>query len=161
MLDVLEPRKRVLEFAVERFVERFQAEDLPAVELALSEVRAAEVARDAQARIAAEARLYEAIVDGTHDQVVRWLSRPLLDLTREVQQRWPSLVVFDPSLFRFVTRFLEACVARDAVRAVACMRAHYDAIDVRVRALLTPLLAPLSEAASEAASPPHARGVLP
>jgi DNA-binding GntR family transcriptional regulator len=153
MLDVLEPRKRVLEYVVERFAERFSADDLPAVENAVRAVRAAEVARDPQALLVAEARMYEALVEGTHDQIVRFLSRPLLDLTREVQQRWPSLVVFDPSLSRFASRLLDACVARDGQRAVSSLRAHYDSIDVSVRALLAPLIEAAAQSSVERATP--------
>ena len=141
MLNVLEPRKRVLEYAVERFVERFESADLPPVEDALRAVREAELARNPAALIAAEARMYDALVAGTHDQIVRWLSRPLLELTEEVQARWPSLVVFEPSLSSFASRLLAACVARDRQQAVQLMRAHYDAVDVNVRALLSPFLA--------------------
>ncbi len=140
MLNVLEPRKRVLEFAVERFVERFVPSDLPAVEDALRAVREAESARDGRGLIMAEARMYDALVEGTHDQIVRWLSRPLLDLSGEIYERWPSLVVFEPSLSSFGSRLLAAAVARDRAQAVQLMRAHYDAIDVRVRALLAPFL---------------------
>lgn len=145
MLNVLEPRKRVLAYAVERFVERFESADLPPVEDALRAVREAELARDPGALIAAEARMYDALVEGTHDQIVRWLSRPLLELTEEVQARWPSLVVFEPSLSSFASRLLAACVARDGAQAVQLMRAHYDAIDVNVRALLAPFLEETSE----------------
>lgn len=141
VLDVLEPRKRVMEYALERFVERFTPEDLPPIEDALREVRAAEAARDAQALIVAETRLYEVLVEGTHDQIVRWLSRPLLDLTRDVQMRWPALVMFEPSLSYFASRLLDACVARDSARAKQLLRAHYDAIDIKVRGLLLPLSA--------------------
>jgi DNA-binding FadR family transcriptional regulator len=145
MLNVLEPRKRVLEFAVERFVERFVPADLPAVEDALRAVREAETARDARGLILAEARMYDALVEGTHDQVVRWLSRPLLDLSGEIHDRWPTLVVFEPSLSSFASRLLAAAVARDRAQAVLLMRAHYDAIDVNVRALLSPFLQGPSE----------------
>lgn len=150
LLNVLEPRKRVLAFALERFVERFTSADLPAVEDALRDVRAAEAARDPHALILAEARMYEALVEGTHDQIVRWLSRPLLELTREMQLRWPTLVIFEPSLSSFASRLLTASVARDKAEVVLLMREHYDAIDVKVRALLAPLLEP-SEAACHGA----------
>jgi GntR family transcriptional repressor for pyruvate dehydrogenase complex len=140
MLNVLEPRKRVLAFAVERFVERFVASDLPPVEDALRAVREAESARDPRALIIAEARMYDALVEGTHDQIVRWLSRPLLELTQEINERWTTLVVFEPSLSNFASRLLAAAVARDGAQAVALMRAHYDAVDVNVRALLAPFL---------------------
>ncbi|MFT3926137.1 MAG: GntR family transcriptional regulator [Myxococcales bacterium] len=141
MLNVLEPRKRVLEYAVERFVERFEPADLSPVEDALRAVREAELARDPRGLIVAEARMYDALVEGTHDQIVRWLSRPLLDLTHEIHERWPTLVVFEPSLSSFASRLLAASVARDRAQAVQLMRAHYDAIDVNVRALLAPYLA--------------------
>ena len=49
-------------------------------------------------------------------------------------------MVFEPSLSSFASRLLAACVARDRVQAVQLMRAHYDAIDVNVRALLAPFL---------------------
>ena len=140
MLNVLEPRKRVLEYAVERFVERFVPADLPPVEDALRAVREAESARDGRGLIMAEARMYDALMEGTHDQIVRWLSRPLLDLSGEIFERWPSLVVFEPSLSSFASRLLAAAVARDRAQAVLLMRAHYDAIDVKVRALLAPFL---------------------
>jgi GntR family galactonate operon transcriptional repressor len=140
MLNVLEPRKRVLAYALERFVERFVSSDLVPVEEALRDIRAAEMARDPRALILAEARMYEGFVSGTRDQIVRWLSRPLLELTREIQERWPTLVVFEPSLSAFGSRLLTACVARQGQEAVAMMQAHYDAVDVNVRALLAPFL---------------------
>ncbi len=148
MLNVLEPRKRILAYALERFVERFSSADLPPVEDALRDVRAAEMSRDPSALILAETRMYEALVEGTHDQIVRWLARPLLELTREVQQRWPNLVVFEPSLSSFASQLLTACVARNKQEAVRLMRAHYDAIDVRVTALLAPLLDPACQGAT-------------
>jgi DNA-binding FadR family transcriptional regulator len=153
MLDVLEPRKRVLEYVVERFVQRFAASDLPPIEDAVREMRAAEVARDPKALLAAEAKMFEALVDGTHDQIVRWLSRPLLELSRDVQRRWPSLVVFDPSLSRFASRLLEASVARDPARAVSSLRAHYDAIDESLRAMLTPFIEVAASSSDKGSTP--------
>jgi DNA-binding FadR family transcriptional regulator len=140
ILDVLEPRKRVLEYTVERFVERFRTEDLAKVEAAISETRAAEMARDPQALILSETHFYEAIVDGTHDQVVCWMARPLLDLNREVQMKWPAIVVFDPSLSQFTSQLLSAAVARNTQLALSSMRSHYDSIDVTVRAMLSPMV---------------------
>jgi DNA-binding FadR family transcriptional regulator len=140
ILHVLEPRKRVLEYTVERFVECFGPDDLPLVESAVADLRMAETARDPQRLIVAETRFYEAIVQGTHDQVVCWMARPLLQLNQEVQQRWPAIVVFDPSLTRFTSQLLAAAVARDSKQALLCMRSHYDAIDVTVRAMLAPFV---------------------
>jgi DNA-binding FadR family transcriptional regulator len=139
ILHVLEPRKRVLAYAVERFVERFRPDDLPEVELAVQEMRAAESARDPQKLTLSETHFYEAIVQGTHDQVVCWMARPLLDLNREVQQRWPSIVVFEPSLSQFTSQLLSAAVARNKDLTLSLLRAHYDAIDLTVRAMLAPI----------------------
>ena len=139
ILHVLEPRKRVLAYTVERFVERFRPEDLPEVELAVQELRAAESARDPLKLTLSETHFYEAIVQGTHDQVVCWMARPLLDLNREVQQRWPSIVVFEPSLSQFTSQLLSAAVARNKDLTLSLLRAHYDAIDVTVRAMLAPI----------------------
>lgn len=140
ILHVLEPRKRVLEYAVERFIERCTVSDLPAIEEAIREVREAELARNPERLIVAETRFYEAIVGATHDQIVVWMARPLLDLNRQVQQRWPAIVVFDPSLTKFTSDLLSAAVARDKQLALGRMRAHYDAIDVTVRAMLAPIV---------------------
>jgi DNA-binding FadR family transcriptional regulator len=139
ILHVLEPRKRVLAYAVERFVERFRPDDLPQVELAVQELRAAESARDPQKLVISETHFYEAIVQGTHDQVVCWMARPLLDLNREVQQRWPAIVVFEPSLSQFTSQLLSAAVARNKDLTLSLLRTHYDAIDVTVRAILAPI----------------------
>jgi DNA-binding FadR family transcriptional regulator len=139
ILHVLEPRKRVLAYAVERFVERFRPDDLPLVELAIQEMRAAESARDPLKLVQSETHFYEAIVAGTHDQVVCWMARPLLDLNLEIQKRWPAIVVFEPSLSQFSSQLLSTAVARNADLTLSLLRTHYDAIDVTVRAILAPI----------------------
>jgi DNA-binding FadR family transcriptional regulator len=138
ILDLLEPRKRGLEYAVERFIERASPEDLATAEDAIREIRAAEALRDAQALTAAEGDFYEAVVEASHDQIVRWMSRPLLDLNRDIQTRWPGIVVFEPSLSQLASRLLSAAVARDQALARTLLRSHYDAIDRSVRAMLSP-----------------------
>jgi DNA-binding FadR family transcriptional regulator len=159
MLNILEPRKRVLEYALERFIERFESADLHLVEEALREVRAAEIAREPVALSQAESRMYAALIEGTHDQAVRWLSRPLLDLNLQIQQRWPALVVFEPSLSGFASRLLTACVGRDKDHALKLMRAHYDAIDVKVRTLIDSFTAAGAREPSTAPNfTPHPRG---
>ena len=138
ILDVLEPRKRVLEYVVERFVERYVLEDLVVLEDATRRIRKAEAARNAADLVAAETQFYEGLVHATRDQVVRWLARPLLALNRDIQTRWQAIVLFEPSLSQFTTQLLSAAAARDTHLALAMMRAHYDAIDVTVRAMLAP-----------------------
>lgn len=142
ILDVLEPRKRVLEYVVERFMERFIAADMAPLELAMREIALAELARSPQQLIAAETQFYELLVLAARDQVVRWLARPLLDLNRDIQTRWSSLVLFEPRLSAFVQKLLAATEQRDTARALAELRIHYDAIDDNVRRALAPMLKP-------------------
>jgi DNA-binding FadR family transcriptional regulator len=140
ILDVLEPRKRVLEYVVERFVERFTAADVVPLEQAMREIAAAEVARSAPQLVAAETQFYELLVLGARDQVVRWLARPLLDLNRDIQTRWSALVLFEPRLSVFVAKLLEAAAARNGARALSELRRHYDAIDDNLRGALSPMV---------------------
>lgn len=148
ILDLLEPRKRVLEYAVERFIERFEPADLVILEEATRAIRAAEASRSPLGQIAAETDFYEGIVAASRDQVVRWMARPLLDLNRDIQLRWSGIVQFEPSLSQFALRLLAASVARDAPTALTLLRGHCDAIDVVVRAMLTPLASPQKGATS-------------
>jgi DNA-binding FadR family transcriptional regulator len=161
ILDVLEPRKRVLEYVVERFLVRFVAEDMVEIERARQAIEAAETARSAAQLVAAETQFYELLVLAARDQVVRWLARPLLDLNRDIQTRWSSLVVFEPRLSSFVAKLIAASAQRDVVLALAELRNHYDAIDENVRRGLLPMvqtpsgLAPSSQTLSaEATSTP-------
>ncbi len=139
ILDLLEPRKRVLEFVVERFIERYQPADLLVLETAHRAIRAAETVRSAPGLIAAETDFYEGLVAATRDQIARWMARPLLELNRDIQTRWSGIVVFEPSLSQFTSKFLAAAVARDTATALVLLRKHYDTIDLTVRAMLTPL----------------------
>lgn len=141
ILDLLEPRKRVLEYVVERFIERYQPADLVKLEDAHRAIRTAEATRSAPGLIAAETDFYEGLVAATRDQIARWMARPLLDLNRDIQTRWSSIVVFEPSLSQFTSQFLSAAVARDTATALVLLRKHYDTIDLTVRAMLTPFVA--------------------
>lgn len=142
ILDLLEPRKRVLEYVAERFIERFEPADLTVLEDATRAIRAAEASRSAQGLIAAESDFYEGLVVATRDQIARWMARPLLDLNRDIQTRWSGIVLFEPSLSQFTSQFLSAAVARDVPAALTLLRKHYDGIDLTVRAMLTPLVSP-------------------
>ena len=146
ILDLLEPRKRLLEFVVERFMERHQPADLTKLEEAHRAIRAAEAARSAPGLIASETEFYETMVAATRDQIARWMARPLLDLNRDIQTRWSGIVVFEPSLSLFTSKFMQAASARDAKTALVHLRKHYDAIDLTVRAMLLPLALPQTKA---------------
>lgn len=140
ILDLLEPRKRVLEYVVERFIDRFEPSDLVELEDATRAIRAAEAARSAEGLISSETDFYEALVRGTRDQIARWMARPLLDLNRDIQTRFSALVQFEPSLSQFTSQLLSATVARDKPGALALLRQHYDTIDEKVEGVLAPLV---------------------
>ncbi len=139
ILDLLEPRKRVLEYVVERFIDRFEPTDLAQLEDAMRAIRAAEAARNAPDLISAETDFYELLVLGTRDQIARWMARPLLDLNRDIQTRFSALVQLEPSLSQFTSQLLSAVAARDKPRALGLLRQHYDTIDEKVQGVLMPL----------------------
>lgn len=148
ILDFLGPRLKVIEIGVEQLVLRARPEDLPPLEDVLRMAREAQITHDPHRHLAVERAWFAAMVEASHNLAISWIANPMIAGMTDVMQRWPELIVFEPSFAQYASELLSAVSARDVDRALTLTRAYYGTIDASVRAMLEPLVRSLSPAAA-------------
>jgi DNA-binding FadR family transcriptional regulator len=139
VLDLLEPRAKVIDFLVERAAQSARSADEPALHATEIKVRAAEAARDATAYILAQHAYLDALVDAAHSLPMRWVANPLLGATRDLLLRQSHMMLWSPSFADMAAEVNAAIALNDVERArAACARFHHE-VDAVLRVLLTPL----------------------
>lgn len=144
VLDLLQPRERLLEEVVRAAAQRATPSDLDAIRKTIEQVRAAEANRSLTGMAAAQNAWVESLLDAGHNIPMRWAANPLLAALGEVLSRRPDLLVFEPSFADAAAAAEAALRVGDADRAVECVRAYYGETDERLRALLAGLPTPES-----------------
>jgi DNA-binding FadR family transcriptional regulator len=139
MLDLLEPRAKVIDFLVESAARSARPDDLAPLRAAEARVRAAEGARDARQTILAQHDFLDGLVEATHSLPMRWVANPVLGATRDLLLRQSHMMLWSPS-FAEMAAAVNAAIARNDVDAArgACARFHAE-VDALLRTVLTPL----------------------
>ncbi len=137
VLDLLEPRAKVIDFLVESAARAAQAEDQVALRAAEAAVLEAERSRDPPVYVEAQHAYLDALVNATHSIPTRWIANPLLRATREMLTQQPQWILFAPSFASMARTVNDAIAAKDAEAARAASARFHDEVD----ALLRPLLA--------------------
>lgn len=144
-LDLLGPRKHMIEQAVRSAVARARAEDLWRLDEAADAAHEAELQEDGVALMKAEGEWLEALVDAARSLPMRWAANPILAALTDITARRPELVVFEPS-FGDHARALRAQIgARNEERAVLEVHRFHDLVDEQLHALLEPFATPLDQ----------------
>jgi DNA-binding FadR family transcriptional regulator len=139
VLDLLEPRAKVIDFLVESAARSARPGDLPALRAAAAGVAAAEAACDAEAYVRAQHEFLDALVDATHSLPMRWVANPVLGATRDLLLRQSHMMLWSPSFAAMANEVNEAIAVNDVEGArAACARFHAE-VDSLLRAILTPL----------------------
>ncbi|MBC7172180.1 MAG: FadR family transcriptional regulator [Polyangiaceae bacterium] len=136
VLDLLEPRARVIDFLVELAARVSTGTDRSALRAAASAVREAEAKRDVAAHIVAEFGYLDSLVNATHSVPTRWIANPLLYATRGMLERQPQWVLFTPSFATMAEEVNEHLERGDAHGARAACASFHSEIDSVIRPLL-------------------------
>lgn len=144
-LDLLGPRKQMIEQAVRSAVARARAEDLWRLDEATDAAREAENDKDAGALMRAEGVWLEALVDAARSLPMRWAANPILAALGDITERRPEFVVFEPSFADHARALRTHIGARDGEAAVLEVHRFHDLVDQQLRALLEPFAAPVGE----------------
>ncbi len=135
VLDLLEPRARVIDFLVEVAARSAGPEDVAALRAAEREVRTAEARRDAVAYVEAQHDYLDALVTATHSVPGRWIANPLLRAMRDMLRRQPHWVLFEPSFAAMAREVNDALDAKDGAAARATCARFHDEVDALLRPL--------------------------
>jgi DNA-binding FadR family transcriptional regulator len=139
VLDLLEPRAKVIDFLVESAARSARADDQPMLRATEATVREAESARDARQCILAQHDYFDALVEATHSLPMRWVANPVLGATRDLLLRQSHMMLWSPSFADMAADVNAAIAQNDVVEArAACARFHAQ-VDTVLRAILTPL----------------------
>src|SRR4029079_5214313 len=74
-------------------------------------------------------RWLDALIDAGHSVGIRWSSDPVLDASRDLLARFPSLWILEPSFPDHLRDFIDALNAGDEERAIETTRAYYRRVD--------------------------------
>lgn len=140
LLDALEPRRRMITFAVEAAVERADAADLARLAECVEASEEAEAARDAAASMRAQHEWLEALVVASHNLPLRWASNPVLEATRDMMEQNAQLMLFEPSFAEMAAAVNEAITRRERANALLISEDFYAAVDGILGAFLLQLL---------------------
>jgi GntR family transcriptional repressor for pyruvate dehydrogenase complex len=127
--DILPARLMVIEFATRLAVQRADKGDIEALQ-DITELLIAAFERGDPTVVAHGFRRWlDALIDAGHSVAVRWIANPVLDVYRDLLDRFPFLWVLDPSFPQHLRDFMAALNDGDESQAVAVTRAYYHGID--------------------------------
>lgn len=140
LLDILEPRIRVLEYLVEQAVERHEPQDLAELEAILPTVREAESERDAARFMQAQIAWHGTMARATRNLPIRWITNPILHALEGIVRNWPQLALFEPRFSEYAQHILACMATRDRDTAVRITREFHEQVDTTLRIALSTLL---------------------
>ena len=145
LVDLLQARRHVLQTTLKLVAERHDADDLARLQaLAQAQVAAAERG-DAEAVVRGDIALVDAFFDAAHSLTFRWIANSLLEVAREIVERFPALWIQDPSYPEVIETLIEALGRRDGEAASQILLDYY----IKTDAVLVELLGQIAERAAE------------
>lgn len=136
IVDILEPRVLLLEYATRLAVRRADKPDIERLrdisDLLISAFEQGDpvvVARGFQ-------RWLDSLIDAGHSVTVRWFANPMLDAYRDLLDRFPSLWVLEPTFPEHLREFIQAVGEGDEERAVGAIRTYYERVDSALAQIL-------------------------
>jgi DNA-binding FadR family transcriptional regulator len=155
ILDVLEPRVMLLEYATRLAARRADKADIDRLrdigDLLISAFDRGDpvvVARGFQ-------RWLDALIDAGHSVTVRWFANPMLDAYREMLDRLPSLWILEPSFPDHLRDVIIALDDGDEERAVKATRRYYEKVDNALATILPRSVSDFSDPKAPAEAAPE------
>ena len=130
LIDMLHARRHVLQTTIRLVAERRTDEDMARLEaLAAAQIAAAELG-NTEAVVRGDIALIDAFFDASHSLTFRWIANNLLEVARELVDRFPALWVHDPTYASVVATLIDAIRDRDGERAADTLMAYYTKTDL-------------------------------
>lgn len=149
LVDLLQARRQVLKSTLEMVAERHTREDLARLEtLARAQLDAFERG-DTDAVVRGDLALIDTFFDAAHSLTFRWIANSLLQVAREIVERFPALWIQDPDYPRVIAALMDALRAREGQEAAALLDAYYAKTDARIVELLGAISAHMEEGDAE------------
>ncbi|MCC6333069.1 MAG: FadR family transcriptional regulator [Myxococcales bacterium] len=138
LLDLLEPRLRLIEELVALAATRATKEDFAALEEAAARGEAAEATGEPAAVAAAQDLWLQALVDAAHSLPLRWAANPLLHAVRDLLERLPHLMPLTPSFSEYTRGVLDGLERGDVEAAQRALRHFHLTADEALRSAFAP-----------------------
>lgn len=130
LVDLLHARRHVLQTTIRLVAERRTDEDMAHLEaLAAAQIAASERG-DKEAVVRGDIDLIDALFDAAHSMTFRWIANSLLEVARELMDRFPALWVHDVTYASVVQTLIDALRSRDGERASDTLMAYYTKTDL-------------------------------
>ncbi len=144
LVDLLHARRHVLQTTLRLVAERHTDEDMHRLErLATAQIVAAETG-DTEAVVRGDIALVDAFFDAAHSLTFRWIANSLLEVAREIVERFPALWIQDPTYPTVIETLITALRERDGDLAAETLLNYY----IKTDAVLVDLLGQIADRAS-------------
>lgn len=125
LVDLLQARRQVLQSTLVLVAERHTPADMTRLEELAQRQVEAHSRGDKEAVVRGDIALVDAFFDASHSLTFRWIANSLLDVAREIVERFPALWVQDPSYPEVISRLIEALKARKGDEASEILHTYY------------------------------------
>ena len=139
LVDLLHARRQVLQSTLVLVAARHTEADLSALNrLAQAQIEAFD-REDTEALARGDIALIDALFDASHSLTFRWIANNLLEVAREIVERFPGLWIQDPEYPETIAKLLEALRCRDGEEAAHTLDAYYARTDATLVGMLETL----------------------